>query len=245
MNLEVIYIFIKIYIIVFIISINIIYYFIYPEFFYKIKKLFLIKINKFFKTKKVLNKLINSLKQKHKIGNKKINNKNISIFNIANLFTLYRMLFLLPFVFLAGISGDNFLLLIVIINFLILDVIDGMVARKMKICSEFGRILDIIADKLLIIILGILLIYNNLLSVGLLITILLIYLLIAFGNYYLGYVRSKNMPRIYIFSGLLMFGIIVYFFWPNSFWYLFIIFFTFQILISYLFQIIKNRSQLF
>lgn len=76
------------------------------------------------------------------------------IFLLPNLISLFRLLLILPvfyIIFYQDSYNDftrNMLLLIICIAF-ISDVLDGLVARKKKLVSEFGKALDPFADKVL------------------------------------------------------------------------------------------------
>ncbi len=70
---------------------------------------------------------------------------------LANLISLGRLLLLFPlFIFLReGERGDgNSWALVIMGAALLSDMFDGMIARKMKQISDWGKVLDPIADKL-------------------------------------------------------------------------------------------------
>jgi len=76
---------------------------------------------------------------------------------LANLISLGRLLLLFPlFIFLReGQRGDgNTWALVLMGAALLSDMFDGMIARKMKQISDWGKVLDPIADKLWINFLG-------------------------------------------------------------------------------------------
>tara|TARA_B100000941_G_scaffold3161_1_gene2088 strand:- start:7113 stop:7655 length:543 start_codon:yes stop_codon:yes gene_type:complete len=74
--------------------------------------------------------------------------------NIANYITISRIILILPVVFLMTDSEDlkNWLSLILFIIAGITDHLDGFIARKTNTTSSLGALLDLTADKLLIII---------------------------------------------------------------------------------------------
>ena len=74
--------------------------------------------------------------------------------NIANYITISRIILILPVVLLMTDSEDlkNWLSLILFIIAGITDHLDGFIARKTNTTSSLGALLDLTADKLLIII---------------------------------------------------------------------------------------------
>jgi CDP-diacylglycerol--glycerol-3-phosphate 3-phosphatidyltransferase len=84
----------------------------------------------------------------------KINFKEI--FLIPNLISMFRLLLSIPFLIffkLASIdwSFRYYIIFLVVIAF-ISDLLDGFIARKTNSVSEFGKIIDPLADKTLVII---------------------------------------------------------------------------------------------
>lgn len=73
--------------------------------------------------------------------------------NIPNIITMLRVLIipLLVFTILSTSKNLNLLALIFFVIASLTDYFDGFLARRMSIESDFGRMLDPIADKLLII----------------------------------------------------------------------------------------------
>ena len=77
-----------------------------------------------------------------------------NIFNLANLITLSRIFLVIPLIFMLHNLFDNPVLenarkLVFILAAIVMtDVLDGYVARKMHVISNFGKLLDPIADKI-------------------------------------------------------------------------------------------------
>ncbi|MBE5730852.1 MAG: CDP-alcohol phosphatidyltransferase family protein [Clostridiales bacterium] len=70
------------------------------------------------------------------------------IFTIPNLISLFRII-LIPFIVLAYFAFDNnYLAIGLIVLSGVSDIADGIIARKYNMISDFGKILDPIADKL-------------------------------------------------------------------------------------------------
>ena len=69
--------------------------------------------------------------------------------NIANIFTIFRI-FLAPIFFILFINKIYFFAFICFLIASITDVLDGYLARKYRIVSDFGSIYDPLADKILI-----------------------------------------------------------------------------------------------
>ncbi len=72
---------------------------------------------------------------------------------IPNALTILRFLMVPAFLFYLFVSLDANRVLISLILFMIAsftDYLDGMLARKMNVISDFGKIMDPLADKLLV-----------------------------------------------------------------------------------------------
>lgn len=71
--------------------------------------------------------------------------------NVPNYITIFRLILVFVFIFLFGSDIDNKSLYCVITFFVagISDVLDGFLARKFKIVSNFGKLMDPLADKLM------------------------------------------------------------------------------------------------
>ncbi len=81
---------------------------------------------------------------------------------IANLITIIRLILIIPLAIILYNNGIQNLFPAFIFIFIILtDFLDGYVARKYKQITSFGKILDPIVDKLLILVVTIVLIIKN------------------------------------------------------------------------------------
>lgn len=69
--------------------------------------------------------------------------------NIANKLTLFRVV-LIPFVIGFLLTGNSAVALGIFIAASLTDLLDGYLARKLKIITNFGKFMDPAADKLLV-----------------------------------------------------------------------------------------------
>lgn len=68
---------------------------------------------------------------------------------IPNILTFLRILFI-PFFIICALQGRQVCALIIFIVAALTDTLDGVIARKFNYISDFGKILDPLADKLLV-----------------------------------------------------------------------------------------------
>lgn len=76
----------------------------------------------------------------------------MTYFNTANLISVSRIFLTIPS-FMLFDSGNKYLGLMLLIIIIITDYADGMVARRLDQVSDFGKALDPISDKIVIMIL--------------------------------------------------------------------------------------------
>ncbi|MFA5803650.1 MAG: CDP-alcohol phosphatidyltransferase family protein [Melioribacteraceae bacterium] len=73
---------------------------------------------------------------------------------LPNLISSFRLLLFIPFIFLfnnySSIENVRIYILILIFVAFLSDLLDGYVARKTNSISEFGKIIDPLADKILV-----------------------------------------------------------------------------------------------
>ena len=95
------------------------------------------------------------------------NPAKVSILNLANLITLSRIFLIIPLVFgLHDLSinpsmNNTANIIVILVLIIISDVLDGYVARKMNIISNFGKLLDPIADKICLMVAIIFLVFQG------------------------------------------------------------------------------------
>lgn len=76
------------------------------------------------------------------------------VFFISNLFSMLRLVMAIPVFFLLGNLGDSFGYRLFVLAVLLLtgstDALDGYFARKRNEITEFGKIIDPLADKVIV-----------------------------------------------------------------------------------------------
>lgn len=92
--------------------------------------------------------------------------KYISDFNtLPNYISIFRLFLCIPLYFsLEGINSDSnyrFITVGIIFIAFLSDILDGHIARKRKLISEFGKIIDPFADKIFVLIISIQLYFTN------------------------------------------------------------------------------------
>lgn len=69
--------------------------------------------------------------------------------NVPNMLTIIRMILIIPFVILL-LNGANIPAVILFIVASLTDMLDGQIARKYNLVTNFGKFMDPLADKLLV-----------------------------------------------------------------------------------------------
>ncbi len=75
--------------------------------------------------------------------------KKVSKYNIANVITFGRVI-ALPFLFASVLARNKEYFLISLATFILLDIVDGRLARKLKIESDLGKKLDYYVDLIVL-----------------------------------------------------------------------------------------------
>lgn len=73
--------------------------------------------------------------------------------NVPNILTIARVLMIIPFVILMQLESSPLFLLLALIIFVVAsltDLLDGKIARKYNLVTNFGKLMDPLADKLLV-----------------------------------------------------------------------------------------------
>lgn len=130
-------------------------------------------------------------------ASKNINGKTIKVkqtlFTWSNLISLSRVFIAAPIVYLHYINGQQITWTIGLLVFygMISDYLDGYVARKLDEISEWGKILDPIADKISASILFLYTVYIGLVPLWFFVLEVVRDLLILGGSTYIKYARGK------------------------------------------------------
>lgn len=69
-------------------------------------------------------------------------------FNIPNMISIFRILLIPVIVYLYCFLHNDFWTLMVIIFSTLTDIVDGIIARKCNMITDFGKFIDPVADKL-------------------------------------------------------------------------------------------------
>jgi CDP-diacylglycerol--glycerol-3-phosphate 3-phosphatidyltransferase len=112
---------------------------------------------------------------------------------ISNLISLSRILLLVPIslLLLQNNPSQRWLILTLVVIAAMTDLVDGMLARRFNQITELGKIIDPIADKTCIAVIGLILMLQNKIPIWFFIAALLRDLLILLGGLYLS--RGKNI----------------------------------------------------
>ncbi|MBK8549970.1 MAG: CDP-alcohol phosphatidyltransferase family protein [Ignavibacteria bacterium] len=111
---------------------------------------------------------------------------NKEIFYIANIISIVRIALLIPvcYLMLFDFESENTLIIILVLCMYFSDLLDGYLARKLNQVSEFGKIIDPLADKISVIVISLILLYLGKISLWfVLIVVLRDLLILGFGIY--------------------------------------------------------------
>ena len=153
----------------------------------------------------------------------------MKIINIANTVSLLR-LFSVPIILIMILDNKLQIAFWVFLFASITDIFDGLLARKLKIVTEFGKILDPISDKILIFSVLITLSYKSYIDLPIVIIIVLRDIIILLGAILSILLKKKinysplRIGKITFFFQIIFIGILLCNY-AN--------FFNFQILIKY------------
>jgi len=86
---------------------------------------------------------------------------NKEYFYISNLLSVLRIVLLIPlsWLMLTEFDTKNNLIIILVLCMYLSDLLDGYLARKLNEVSEFGKIIDPLADKICVIAIAVILVY--------------------------------------------------------------------------------------
>lgn len=127
--------------------------------------------------------------------------KKKEFFTISNLLSIIRLLLVFPIIILFNYWGDDLIresIIFLLILAGITDILDGYLARKLNQITEFGKIIDPIADKVLVAAVVIQLVNNDLLPLYYVVLIILRDILILIGGIYVSKLTGKIIQSNYI-----------------------------------------------
>lgn len=105
---------------------------------------------------------------------------------MPNLLSILRILLLIPLSYLMifDFESKNTLIIAIVLCMYFSDLLDGYLARKMNLVSEFGKIIDPLADKISVTVIALILLYLGKIPLWfVLIIILRDVFILAFGIY--------------------------------------------------------------
>jgi len=118
--------------------------------------------------------------------------------HLPNLISLFRLFLIIPFTFLFRIISTNgsiryYIVILCLIAFLS-DLLDGLIARKTNKITELGKIIDPIADKILVGVIALNLFFIHQIPTYYLIIVLLRDILIFIGGIFITRKIGKVLP---------------------------------------------------
>jgi len=128
------------------------------------------------------------------------------VLNLPNTLSIMRMLLIPPiFILILNSTPENYGLLLVLFSLSVLfDFLDGYFARRLKQITEFGKLLDPVADKLLILFMIIALVLKAGFPLWIAVPIVLRDFLILFASFMIYKKKNKIKPSLII--GKIAFG---------------------------------------
>ena len=132
---------------------------------------------------------------------------NKEIFYISNLISIFRIILLIPvcYLLLTGFESENTLIIILVLCMYFSDLLDGYLARKLGLVSEFGKIIDPLADKISVIVISVILLYLGKIPLWFVLIVVLRDIFIMLFGIYLDRKKdirlmSNNPGKIAVFS---------------------------------------------
>lgn len=100
---------------------------------------------------------------------------NKEIFYISNILSVLRIVLIIPtcYLFLIGIEQNKYLILCVLLVMYVTDLLDGYLARKLNQVSELGKIIDPVADKLVVCTIAIMMFISGLIPLWFIVIVVL------------------------------------------------------------------------
>lgn len=99
---------------------------------------------------------------------------NKELFLIPNILSVIRIFLIIPisYLFLYDFENSRFIIVTIMVLIWITDIADGFIARNFNMVSETGKIIDPLADKIVVSIIALLVFYKDLLPLWFLIIII-------------------------------------------------------------------------
>ena len=88
------------------------------------------------------------------------NNLNLNFWTLPNFISIFRMILVIPLIYFLNI-GDVASVLIIFLLAYLSDIADGYIARKTNNISEWGKIIDPLADKVFVVTAAIMMTWSN------------------------------------------------------------------------------------
>ncbi|MFZ1320970.1 MAG: CDP-alcohol phosphatidyltransferase family protein [Ignavibacteria bacterium] len=126
---------------------------------------------------------------------------NKEYFYISNLLSVLRIVLLIPlsWLMLTEFETKNNLIIILVLCMYLSDLLDGYLARKLNEVSEFGKIIDPLADKICVIVIAVILVYLDRLPLWFVAVVVLRDISILIFGIYLN--RTKNITLMSNYPG--------------------------------------------